>query len=322
MKGISLALSSVVFITSVLFPLFSMRDTVKSPSPPSSQQSPTDDKTENEETLRVLFTEDNAIKTVTVTEYVTGVVLAEMPAEYEPEALKAQAVVAYTYALYKADLRKKEDYDVTDSHQSDQAFLTETEAKERFGNSYQKYLDKVSAAVGEVKGIKITYDGKPILASCHSISSGKTESAEVIWGGKYPYLKPVESVGDLLSPDYLSKASFSADELKTALESLDLDLDSDASKWLGKITRSDSGTVLTVNIGKKDIKGSALRSALKLRSSNFDVEYSDKKFNFTVRGYGHGVGMSQYGAQFMALQGSDFEEILNWYYTDCKIEKP
>ncbi len=319
MKGIYLASASIIFITSVLFPLFSMRDTQKSP-PPSSQHSATDD-SQNEPKLRVLFTEDNKVKTVSVTEYVTGVVLAEMPAEYEPEALKAQAVVAYTYALYKADLRKNEDYDVTDTHKSDQAFLTESQAKERFGDSYNKYLDKVSSAVNEVKGVKITYNGKPILASCHSISSGKTESAEVIWGGKYPYLKPVESVGDLLCPDYLSKASFSADEMKETLKTLDITADGEPSKWFGEVSRSDSGTVVNIKICKKDIKGSSLRSALGLRSSNFDVEYTDGKFVFTVRGYGHGVGMSQYGAQFMALQGSSYEQILNWYYTDCEIVK-
>lgn len=321
MKGIYLVLASIIFITSVLFPLFSMRDTTQ---PPSSlpQQTTSDNQDGSDATLRVLFTQDNTIKNVSVTDYVTGVVLAEMPAEYDEEALKAQAVVAYTYAQYKANLRKNEDYDVTDSHQSDQAFLTETKAKERFGDAYQGYLDKVSSAVKAVKGITITYNKKPILASCHSISSGKTESAEVIWGGNYPYLKPVESVGDLLSPNYLSEVTVTLDEMKKALKTLDISPEGDAATWFQDMNLSDSGTVVTLKIGKKEIKGSGLRSALGLRSANFSVQYADSQFKFTVRGYGHGVGMSQYGAQFMALQGSSYEDILNWYYTDCEIVKP
>ncbi len=318
MKGIYMSSAVLIFVAMVLFPLLSM-DKTELPSTPdssSSQHSTTD----NSENFRILITDENKVKTITARDYVIGVVSAEMAAEYEPEALKAQAVVAYTYAKYKAEKRQDKEYDITDTSSSDQAFLTVAEAKERFGASYDKYSEKITAAVDEVLGQTVTYQGKPILAVCHSISGGRTESATNMWGGEYPYLQPVESVGDVLNPNYLSEVKVSAEDMEKAFKSLEITTDKEPSEWLGEIKRSDSGTVLNITICGKAVKGSELRSALGLRSANFDVEYSDSNFKFTVRGYGHGVGMSQYGAQFMALQGSSYKEILLWYYTDCEIK--
>ena len=316
MKGIYLWSVIIIFICIVLFPLFSMDktsapDNGNLPSNPSTQQSA--------ETFRMYLTKEDKIVNITARDYCIGVVSAEMAAEYELEALKAQSVVAYTYAKYKANLRKNEDYDITDTSKKDQAFLSVDEAKERFGDNYQKYTEKITLAVDSVLGQSVTYDGKPILAACHSISGGKTEAATDIWGGEYPYLIPVESVGDVLNPKYLTEVTVSSEDMRKALVKLDIAADKDASKWLGNIKRTNSGSVLKITVCNKEIKGSELRSALGLRSSNFDVTYSDDKFKFTVRGYGHGVGMSQYGAQFMALQGSSYKDILNWYYTDCEI---
>lgn len=141
-----------------------------------------------------------------------------------------------------------------------------------------------------------------------------------MWGGSYPYLCSVESVGDLLSPDYLSEAKFSAEELVGALSELGISFDGDEAEWFRNIERTDSGYVSSTDICGTTVDGSDLRKALGLKSTAFDCSYEDGKFVFTVRGYGHGVGMSQYGAQFMALQGSDYKEILNWYYKDCEIE--
>lgn len=317
MKGIYPISFAVLFICTVLFPLFAMNDT--SLKPPLAENTSEDQSTQNGETFRMYLTEEKKTVSITARDYCIGVVSAEMAAEYEPEALKAQAVVAYTYAKYKANLRKNEDYDITDTYLTDQAFLSVEEAKERFNDNYDEYTEKITAAVDAVLGQMITFDGKPILAVCHSISGGKTESATNIWGGEYPYLQPVESVGDVLSPNYLSEVTVSADDMAKALKALDISAEGEASKWLGEIKRSDSGTVLKIEICGTEIKGSELRSALSLRSANFDVEYSDGGFKFTVRGYGHGVGMSQYGAQFMALQGSSYKEILKWYYTGCEI---
>ena len=318
MKGIYIPSIILIFICMVLFPLLSMNKTVLPQQPDTS--SSVSDKTEQPETLRVLVTETDKVTVMPAKDYVIGVVLAEMAAENEIEALKAQAVVAYTYALYKADLRKSEDYDVTDSSKTDQAFLSPEKAKERFQDNYSKYLEKITQAVESVENQVITYQGQPILASCHSISGGRTESAEVLWGGTYPYLKPVESAGDILSPKYLSEVTVSAEEMKTKLGTLNITLDGECDKWLTDFKRSDSGYVLNLKANGTEIKGSELRTALGLRSTNFDMTITDNNFKFTVRGYGHGVGLSQYGAQFMALQGSSYTDILNWYYTDCTIE--
>lgn len=318
MKGIYLWSVIIIFVAMVLFPLFSMDKTeAHTPDTSDTTSQPPDDG--DAESFRMYLTEEEKIISITARDYCIGVVSAEMAAEYEVEALKAQAVVAYTYAKYKANLKKDKDYDITDTHTSDQAFLSVEEAKERFKDNYDKYTEKITAAVDAVLGQTITHNGKPILAVCHSISGGRTESATNMWGGEYPYLQPVESVGDVLNPNYLTEVTVSADEMAKALKTLDISAEGDTSKWIGEVKRSDSGTVLTVKICGTDVKGSKLRSALSLRSANFDVEYSDKKFKFTVRGYGHGVGMSQYGAQFMALQGSTYKEILKWYYTDCEV---
>lgn len=316
MKGIYTAAAVIIFVCMVLFPLFSMKSTAFGGT---SKDTGTYEAS-NGKAFRIYMTDSKKISEITAEDYVTGVVLAEMPAEYEPEALKAQAVVAYTYALYKSDIRKNEAYDITDSHETDQAFLSKEEAEARFGENYGKYFEKVSSAVKEVLGQAVTYGGSPILAACHGVSGGRTESAELLWGGSYPYLCSVESVGDLLSPDYLSEAKFSAEELVGALSELGISFDGDEAEWFRNIERTDSGYVSSTDICGTTVDGSDLRKALGLKSTAFDCSYEDGKFVFTVRGYGHGVGMSQYGAQFMALQGSDYKEILNWYYKDCEIE--
>lgn len=317
MKGLYLSTIFIIFISMVLFPLFSMESRSKENNTSEPQYNVSYNK--DDETLRVMMTQSDSIYEMSMKEYVIGVVAAEMPAEYEIEALKAQAVVAYTYALYKSDLRKTEDYDVTDSSKTDQAFLSEATAKERFGDNYEKYIEKITLAVNEVLGQTITYDGKVILACCHSISGGKTESAEAIWGGSYPYLMPVESVGDVLNPKYLSEVTVKEKDVKSTLEKLDVKIEGDADSWFKEAKKTESGTVTKINVCNKELKGSEIRTAFGLRSANFDIEYSDSQFKFTVRGYGHGVGMSQYGAQFMAQQGSSYKDILSWYYTDCTI---
>lgn len=316
MKGLYPISVLIIFICMVLFPLLSMSaPTVPDKPPTLSDNTPS----ENDETFRILNTDTEKVTTVTAKDYCVGVVLAEMPAEYNIEALKAQTVVAYTYAKYKAALRVNEKFDLTDSHQTDQAFIWESEAKERFKENYVTYLKKVTSAVESVLGQILTYNGQPILAACHSISGGKTESAEALWGGSYPYLQPVESVGDVSNPDYISELTLTVDEMKEKLTSLNITVSGETGEWFKDFKKTDSGNVLSVNICGFEINGADLRSTFGLRSQNFDLQSNDGSFIFTVRGYGHGVGMSQYGAQFMAEQGSNYKEILGWYFTDCAL---
>ena len=316
MKGIYITSLSIIFLCMVMFPLLSMEDTI---IPSVDNQSQTGINDSKSETIRVYITEKKKIENISMKDYVIGVVLAEMPAEYNEEALKAQAVAAYTFALRKKEDMKNEEYDLTDSFKTDQAYLGKEAAKERFGDNYVKYMDKVSSVVDAVYGKKIVYEGKLIFAAYHSISAGKTEDAENIWGEKYPYLIPVESVGDTLSPSYLSSFEIKPEEFISAMKNYDINFTENPSEWLGAKKCSESGTVLTQNICGIEVKGVDIRTALGLKSAVFEVEYSDDKFKFTVRGYGHCVGMSQYGAQFMASQGSKYDEILKWYYPGSEI---
>jgi len=267
------------------------------------------------------------IETISREDYVFGVVASEMSMGYSDEALKAQAVAAYTYAYYKRSLRLSlgdllSDYDLTTNSLLDQGYLTREEATEKWGNKAEEYAKRLDNIISLVEGYLITYEGEPILASYHSISGGKTESAKNVWGKDYAYLQPVQSVGDLLSPSYLTSVSFSTADFAKICEELDTELSEDPEGWASAPEYSSSGTVTQCTIGTKSLTGVEIRSAFSLRSANFSLEYSDGEFDFAVRGYGHGVGMSQYGANYMALQGSTFKEIMGWYYTDCEIVKP
>lgn len=271
-----------------------------------------------------LLYDPNTEKTTNISErdYIIGVVAAEMPATYQTEALKAQTVAAYTYACHKRNIRIKEnkEYDLVIDSNTDQGFIPKDKLSQKWGEKCEEYTKKIESCVDEVLGYLITYDNQPIFAAYHAISGGKTESAKNVWGKDYPYLQPVDSVGDLLCSTYLSEATFSAAEFAEKTKELNA-LSGDAATWVGENKRSPSGTVLSLNLGGKSVTGKQLRSALSLRSANFDIVYENGNFKLTVRGYGHGVGMSQYGANYMALQGNNFMEILAWYYKDCTLQK-
>lgn len=316
MRGIYIGVIAMLFFGMVLFPLFSMKKTVL---PTKPENPPIVTEPISGETFKVKLTEQGKIIELSAKDYIYGVVCAEMPAEYSEEALKAQAVAAYTFALYRKQENSGKEYDITDSTTPDQAYMTDEAFKKREGSNYEVYKAKIKAAVDTVFGQVITYEGQIVLPIFHDISGGKTESAEVLWGGSYPYLQPVESVGDLMNPDYLSEKAVTSDDFKSALKEYNITFSGEPEGWIGDIKRSESGTVLTAEICGVSLKGSELRTALSLRSANFDVSCSDGSFRFSVRGHGHGVGMSQYGAQFMALQGSGYKEILKWYYKGCEI---
>lgn len=272
------------------------------------------------EIFRVLDKEAKTVTEMTAKDYIFGVLAAEMPALYDEEALKAQAVAAYTFACYRRAENADKDYDITTDFTSDQSFITEQKACEKWGEKADEYCKKLKNAAAEVEGLAVTYDGKPILAVYHAISSGKTEDCKNVWGIDYPYLKSVASPCDTLAPDYISKAVFSAEEVKSRLSGKCVLL-GEPSGYFGKAERTASGTVTGIEAGGTRLSGSEIRKALSLRSSNFEVSCKDGEFTFTVYGYGHGVGMSQFGADYMAKQGSDFKEILLHYYSDCKVEK-
>lgn len=281
---------------------------------------------EAEPAVKVMATASGNIITTSEREYLIGCVACEMPPTYDSEALKAQAVAAYTNLIR---LKQNPDSslngaDISDSPSKHQGYYTDEQLKEKWGDKYDKYYEKIAAAVDAVYGEIITYDGKPIVAAYCAIAPGRTESAEVIWQGDVPYLQSVVSPGDKLAPDYSSTVIFTAEQLKQALSAdSQITLSDNPSEWISNITLSENktGVVKSLTVGSKEITGTAMRRLLSLRSPAFSVEYKDGSFIFNVEGYGHCVGMSQYSADYMAKSGSNYKEILKHYYKGIKIEK-
>ncbi len=300
--------------------------TMESAETAPTQPSPTE-QTADLGTYPVLDTETGEVTEISVRDYVIGAVCAEIPASFEPEALKAQAVAAHTYAHRLALLAQNgTDKSLKGAYFSDdsskyQAFYTNAEIREVYGEHYDTYYAKVSAAVDAVLPEILTYLDQPIIAAFHAMSSGKTESAEYVWGTHTAYLVPVDSSSDLQAPRYEETAVFSQDEVKKRLEDAraGLMLSGDAEKWFSVPEVTESGTVLQIRAGSSIFTGQELRSLFSLRSAAFTVKFADGEFSFTTKGYGHNVGMSQYGANAMAKEGKTYREILAYYYTGAEI---
>lgn len=311
MKNLYGWISLVLALALLLFPLIPG----KGGSAVAANTQPVPEKGE-EITFRFKDKNTGEISVIGARDYILGVVSAEMPASYNIEALKAQTVAAYTFALYRKNENKKEDYDITGDSSLDQAYIDEAGRQKKWGESTQEYTEKILSAIDAVLGQTVTYNGSLALTLYTAISGGKTESAKNMWGKEYPYLVAVESVGDLLSPNYLSSATLSEAQIKEKLPQI---ASVQSSQWFASPVYSDSGTVLFMSFGETTLTGSDIRHALGLKSANFDVTAADGNFTFNVRGYGHLTGMSQYGANYMAQQGSTYKEILLWYYPGCSV---
>lgn len=322
MKNIHIVFGLLLLLLMLIIPVISV-----GPGPGEKVPTPSTPLPSDSTGFLVLDSETGQVHEYTKEEYVFGVVAAEMDASYPEEALKAQAVAAYTIAERRKNQRRAEPdptlkgADVTDDYHLDQSFLTREEAMEKWGDHAQEYANKIDGIVEAVKGLTVTYNGQLADTVYHAISGGKTESAQVVWGSGEDYLVPVESVGDLLAPDYLSEVSYTQEQFKEKAKTLGVELAGEPESWLGESTTSESGTVLSFNLCGTALTGVQMRSAFSLRSANFDLKLVDSNLVFTVRGYGHGVGMSQYGAKCMAEQGSSFQEILQWYYPGCEVAK-
>lgn len=268
----------------------------------------------------VLLWDTKAEKLVSMTleEYVQGVVAAEMPASFELEALKAQAVAARTYA-YRRILRGEQIPEHPEAHlssdyQSGQAWISWETFLERHGQvvgwSLQK---KIRKAVSQTQGQIIYCEAEPILAVYHSTSGGRTENSEHYWSEQLPYLRAVEDPFSAKSPHHYSTASINVDKLGEILEVSKV-------KNFKVIERYPSGRVKTVEVGEKWFSGREIRQRLGLRSTWFTAEIIGNELVFSVWGYGHGVGMSQYGAQGMAQAGYGYAEILQYYYQGVEVK--
>ncbi len=291
------------------------------PSAPALSLSPVTSLDE-EHPVRLLL--DGKVVTLSMKDYLFGVVAAEMPAAFAPEALKAQAVAARTFTLYRqngAPMEEHQGADVCADSTHCKAYLSPEAAAVLWGDETEAYSEKLRDCVAQTDGVAIYYDGAPILSVFHSTSSGRTEAAADVWTQDLPYLKSVESPGEEASPRYYGQAKFSAQEFKELFSKAypQADFSGAPESWFSQPERSEGGAVTAISVGGVTVSGTRLRELCALQSANITITVEDDEILMRTVGYGHGVGMSQYGAQAMALEGADYEEILRHYYTGVTI---
>ncbi len=276
-------------------------------------------KSSEKDEFRIFDRSKNKIVSLSKREYVLGALCCEMPPTFHSEALKAQAVAIYTNAIRSA-YRKNEYVTEVDS-QKMLGYADKDMLKERWGRNFDTYYSKMCDAVDSILGAVITYDNMPIMAAYHSMSSGNTETSENVWGKSVAYLTSVKSDGDTFSPNFENVKEISVKEARELLKEAfpDTFLPEVDSLLFTDEQYSSAGTLLSVMVGNQKTNGQKLRSVFSLRSAAVEIEVKEGRIIFKTKGYGHGVGLSQYGADFMARQGSDFKEILSHYYKGSGI---
>lgn len=276
--------------------------------------------------VKLLHTETNKIEELDLDEYVYGVVASEMPASFEIEALKAQAIVARTYTIYKIinNDKKHEGADICDDSTCCQAWISKEDRMKKWDDENKdEYWNKIVSAVDSTKGKIITYEGKPINAFFHANSGGKTETPINVWGGSdYPYLQTVATSGEDAYSQYSSEIVISKGDFEKKIKDVHGNFNIDFSKKdCIKIEEyTDGGRVKSIKIGNLKLSGVEIRNILGLKSANFEVKTEEDNIVFKVIGYGHGVGMSQTGADSLAKQGKGYEDIIKHFYKNVEIE--
>ena len=311
-----------LMLLAVLFGAPWLRSVKQENSPPAEDAAQVGQK-DSETTLTVWDGEKNV--TMPLAEYLPGVVRGEMPAAFEMEALKAQAVAERTYAYYRKNQQRKSAHpeaDVCLDSTCCAAYLSEEAAREKWGSDFAGFEEKIQQAVKETDGQVVLYDDQPIMAVFHSSSAGHTAGSGDVWAGDVPYLTSVTTPeGGADVPNFYSVVTFSPEEFKKTVSAAypQADLTGEPTGWIKDMTRTASDRVASVTVGGVDISGTEMRMLLGLRSACFTQEYKDGKLVFRVTGYGHGVGMSQYGANVLAKEGKTYPEILQWYYTGTTV---
>ena len=278
------------------------------------------------QTVKLLHTKDNSIEEMKMDEYLYGVVSAEMPASFNEEALKAQAVVARTYTIYKIknNTNKHGEAQICDDSACCQAWISKEDRMAKWPeNEREQNWNKILNAVNSTQGKIITYNNEPIDAFFHSNSGGKTEIPINVWGGSgFPYLQVVETLGEENYSQYSSEVTISKEDLINKMKEKysDFEIDYNDANCISILEYTESGRVRTIKIGNKNLSGVEARSIFNLKSANFEVTIDGDNIKFTVKGYGHGIGMSQTGADSMANNGSNYEDIIHHFYIGVEIK--
>ena len=317
MMGIA-SLLITVFMPGLLLPRYedpSVRDVLLIVDQPKSVE-------KTEETLVRINTQDDIIE-LSLEEYLVGVVLSEMPASFHLEALKAQAVAARTFTMRQVRNGKHHEYDLCTNASCCQAWNSQFDLEGKLGNGSSVYWEKVRSAVHDTEGEVLVYDGDLIDAVYFSCSGGMTEDAAAVWGGDVPYLKSVVSSGEEQTRHYVSDVIIPFDQFCWSIQSENdkADFSPNPVEWFGHQERSSGGGVVWQEIGGESFSGTRLRAIFDLNSTNFTIAVVETGIQFEVKGYGHRVGMSQYGANAMANAGNSYKDILVHYYSGVEITK-
>ena len=303
MKKIILIILAIIFIPYIIVSLFIRTDDVKFYYKEGMN-------------VRVKREQTNTIEVVPFEDYVVGVLAGEMPVNFELEALKAQAVAARTYVMKKMSDNRNQDYDIVDTVQN-QVYISDEELKDKWQDKYQELINKVKTAVLETKGEYLSYNGKVIEAFFFSTSVGKTENSEEVFKESLPYLRSVDSTWDEeVSPVFNDSKEYSLQEF---FERLNLKYSDQINVEV--LNTTSTGRIKNIKINDKKFTGSEVYKNLNLRSTFFEINQVGSNVIINTKGYGHGVGMSQYGALAMAKKGYKYDEILKYYYQNVQIEK-
>ena len=276
--------------------------------------------------VKLLHTKTGEVEELELDQYLLGVVSSEMPASFEIEALKAQAVVARTYTIYKITEEKKhENADICDDSKCCQAWISKEDRFARWNEEERESnWSKIEEAVNSTKGEIVKYEGKPINAFFHSNSGGTTDTATAVWGGaNYPYLQAVETSGEDAYTQYSSEVVLSKEEFANKIREYhsEFQIDYSLENQIEILSYTEGERVKEIKIGNLNLSGVEIRNIFKLKSAKFEINIDGENIKFNVIGYGHGVGMNQTGADSMARQGKNYEDIIKHFYTGVEITK-
>lgn len=321
-------LTALLCLIMILFPFLAKTMQEKEKNTNIAETSSTfTDKAESEseaasETVKVLRTASGNVIDMNLFDYLVGTIAGEMPASFCQEALKSQAVVSYTYAKWILENSEGGESYISDSSSLHQKYIDENEQKEKWQTDYETNRQRIEDAVRSVYGKYLSFEGETAMTVFHALSSGRTLSAAQVWGKDIPYLKQVEAPGDNLSDKLESVITFTGDEFRQLFEEEGLIFESDETeKWASVKEKSEEGYIRRLTICSEDFTARQLRKILSLPSESFTAKTENSNFIFTAYGRGHGVGMSQYSADYMARQGKSYEEILAHFYPGTVLEE-